>query len=130
MYNEHSEPIIHQPGHAPVPVTRNEIVSLPQSLQQSIRERLSQAEALLSRGRPEEADAVLSEVELQIARASPELGALLVGARMGYSQLTLEQVDRDRKVTRTEKKVLGMVVSSEETVVENYRSVTRTARFS
>lgn len=109
----------------------NEIVSVPSS----IRARFEQAEKLLALAKDaersgEDYDAATFatrglEIMLEVARQSPEYGALVCAAKMGYTGIQYSTYERTDSFQVVEHKFLGFTIGTETVPVSTTKQTHR-----
>lgn len=86
-----------------------ELATLPTS----IRQRLEMASSLMDQNRPNEAETVLRQAGMEMARSNPELCALIMVALQGHRGFTSTTVEVRESVERIEHKFLGIPIAEE-----------------
>lgn len=104
----------------------NEIVSVPLS----VRHQLERARNLIDNGRSGEAENVLKEAGMALARTNPELAALLVATQLGYREITATVTETSSQTTHTDKRFLGWCYANEYNTITNSRTTTRRMQLS
>ena len=100
------------------------------SLPASVRYQLSKADDLTERGCPAEARKALAEAFITLAQTNPEYCALLLGAQLGYNELSGTQRNVTTTTTRTQKRVMGVRYGEDVTTVRTENVVTRSLKLS
>ncbi|MBS1722964.1 MAG: hypothetical protein JSS66_08440 [Armatimonadetes bacterium] len=86
-----------------------ELATVPRSL----RERLEQVQALVSQGRPAEAETQLRAAETELARSRPDLYMILQAIRHGYRGIQFEDAEYNTYMQRVEKRWWGILVGED-----------------
>lgn len=103
----------------------NELVSIPGS----IRQRIEHAQRLLEQDRPKEAESQLRAAELELARSSPELYAVLAAMNRGYRGMEVSQTEYTRNHYKVEHRFLGILIGEEWVPRTDVKRTVRTLRF-
>lgn len=103
----------------------NELVSLPGS----IRQRIEHAQRLLEQGRPQEAATQMQSAELELAKSSPELFAILTALNKGYRGIRATQTEYSTTHFKVEHRFLGILVGEEWVPRTTVKRTVRTMEF-
>lgn len=98
------------------------------ALPSSIRERLELAKSLMDQNRPHDAEAILRDACVELARTNPELYTLIMTAQHGSQGLCDTTVETDTRMEQCDKTFLGLRIGKEWIPVTNTRTVTKTVR--
>lgn len=101
-----------------------DIVTVPKSILQ----RLEQVQTLNSQHRGAEANSVLAQTLVEIARSNPELCAVLIAAQMGHRQITLQQTVQSSTMVTSDRRIFGLTYGQDIKRTTTTTTTTRTIR--